>query len=186
MEKRTGQVLDYPAGTCRIFPAVIRSTLLSVALLGSCASGYAEDFSPSFAPWDVEQYRTGLVALTRADDHRTAILIFCTLIGTKNVVYAYDGRGQASEDIPISEARVRAISTIDVFGASMPSSAATFGNDGYIIRMQVPLPADFEPPQSGEMTLSSGADTAPDHRWSVTIGAAGLADAIRIAFQNCV
>ena len=163
-----------------------RFLLLGLALCAGITTDAQSSDDLQFAPWDVEQYRTGLVALTRADDHRTVILIFCTLIGTKNVVYAYDGRGQASEAIPISEVRVRAISTIEVFGTSMPSSAATFGNDGYIVRMQVPLPADFEPPQSGEMTLSSGADTAPDHRWSVTVGTAGLEDAVRIAFQNCV
>ena len=160
--------------------------LLGLAFCVSMATDAQSSDDLHFDPWDVEQYRTGLVALTRADDHRTAILIFCTLIGTKNVVYAYDGRGQDSEDIPISEVRVRATHTIEVFGESMPSSAATFDNDGYIIRMQLPLPADFEPPQSGEMTLSSGADAAPDHRWSVTVGTTGLEDAIRIAFQNCV
>jgi len=163
-----------------------RSFLLGLALCVSIATDAQSSDDLQFDPWDVEQYRTGLVALTRADDHRTAILIFCTLIGTKNVVYAYDGRGQDSDDIPISEVRVRATQAIEVFGESMPSSAATFDNDGYIIRMRVALPADFEPPQSGEMTLSGGADATPDHRWSVTVGTAGLEDAVRIAFQNCV
>ena len=139
-----------------------------------------------FDPWDIEQYKTGLVAVTRADDHRTAILIFCTLIGTKNIVYAYDGRGQPSEDIPISQVRVLATPTIDVLGQSLPSSAASFANDGYIIRMQLPLPADFEPPQSGEMTLSSGPEATPENRWSVRIGIEGLDDSLRIAFHNCV
>ena len=140
----------------------------------------------TFAPWDVEQYKTGSVALTRADDRRTAILIFCTLVGTKSVVYAYDGRGQNSEDIPISQVRVLKTPTIDVFGHSLPSSAATFDNDGYIVRMQLPLPADFEPPQSGEMTLASGPEAAAESRWSITIGKAGIEDAVRIAFKNCV
>jgi hypothetical protein len=136
--------------------------------------------------WDIEQYKTGFVAVTRAGDHRTAILIFCTLIGTKNIVYAYDGRGQNSEDIPISQVRVLATPTIDVLGQSLPSSAASFANDGYIIRMQLPLPADFEPPQSGEMSLSSGPEATPENRWSVRIGIEGLDDSLRIAFQNCV
>ena len=159
-----------------------------LALCGSIARS-ADAEPPSdlhFAPWDIEQYRTGLVALTRADDHRTAILIFCTLIGTKDIVYAYDGRGQDSADIPISEVRVRATPTIEVFGESMPASAATFDNDGYIIRMRAPLPPDFDPTQSGEMTLSSGPEATSENRWSVTVGTAGLADALRIAFQNCV
>lgn len=139
-----------------------------------------------FDPWDIEQYKTGYVAVTRAEDRRTAILIFCTQVGTKNVVYAYDGRGQNPDDIPLSQVRVLATPTIDVFGQSLPSSAATFDNDGYIVRMQLPLPADFEPPQSGEMTLASGPEAAPENRWSVTVGKAGIEDAVRIAFKNCV
>jgi len=155
------------------------------SVLGICAAA-AQPAPLSFDPWDVEQYRTGLVALTRAEDSRTAILIFCTQLGTRNVVFAYDGRGQDARDIPISEVRVRAISTIDVFGKLMPSSAARFDNDGYIIRMQLPLPADFEAPQSGSITIRSGPDTELDYEWSVTIDASGLEDAMRIAFQNCV
>ena len=107
------------------------------------------------------------VALTRADDRRTAILIFCTQIGTRSVVYAYDGRGQASEDIPISEVRIRMTPDIDLFGRSMPSSAATFDNDGYIIRMLLPLPEDFEAPQSGTISIGSGPHTPQDKHWSV-------------------
>jgi hypothetical protein len=131
--------------------------------LGICAAA-AEEASLRFDPWDVVQYRTGLVALTHAGDRRTAMLIFCTQLGTRNVVYAYDGRGQDSKDIPISEVRVRAIPAIDVFGELMPSSAASFDNDGYIIRMQLALPADFEAPQSGSITLRSGPDTKPEYR----------------------
>jgi hypothetical protein len=70
--------------------------------------------------------------------------------------------------------RVLASPTIDVLGLSMLSSAATFDSDGYIIRMQPPLPADFEPPQSGEMTLSSGPEATPENRWSVTVDTEGL------------
>jgi hypothetical protein len=161
--------------------------LAGLAFLASstCAATAAEG-SLRFDPWDVEQYRTGLVALTRADDRRTAILIFCTQLGTRNVVYAYDGRGQDSREIPISEVRVRAISTIDVFGKLVPSSAAHFDNDGYIIRMQLPLHADFEAPQSGSISLRSGPETDVEYQWSVAVDTSGLKDAMRIAFQNCV
>ena len=156
--------------------------------LATGSAAYAEEHfgAPTFPPWDIEQYKTGYVAVTRADDHRTGILIFCTLVGTKHIVYAYDGRSQRSEDIPISNVRVLATPTIDVLGNSIPSSAATFANDGYIIRMQLPLPADFEPPQSGEMTFSSGPEALPENRWSVRVGIEGLDDSLRIAFQNCV
>jgi hypothetical protein len=156
-----------------------------VALAASGA--YAQKpAAPTFPPWDIEQYRTGYVAVTRADDHRSALLIFCTQIGTTNIVYAYDGRGQRSEDIPISQVRVLMTPTIDLFGKSISSSAATFDNDGNIVRLQLPLPADFEPPQSGEMTLSSGPEAKPENRWSVAVGTEGLDDSLRIAFQNCV
>jgi hypothetical protein len=159
--------------------------LLTLAI-GSAACAGERFAAPTFPPWDIEQYKTGYVAVTRADDHRTGILIFCTLIGTKHIVYAYDGRGLDSEDIPISNVRVLSTPTIDLLGRSMPSSGATFANDGYIIRMQLPLPADFEPPQSGEMTLSSGPEALPENRWSVGVGVKGLDDSLRIAFQNCV
>ena len=162
-------------------------------LLRICAAGLmpslvcaGEPSTTHFAPWDVEQYRTGLVALTRADDRRTAILIFCTQIGTRSVVYAYDGRGQASEDIPISEVRIRMTPDIDLFGRSMPSSAATFDNDGYIIRMLLPLPEDFEAPQSGTISIGSGPHTPQDKHWSVTIDTEGLKDSVQVAFNNCV
>ena len=162
--------------------------LLAAALCASaCPLEAAEPNSKlQFVPWDIEQYKTGYVAVTRASDHRSAILIFCTLVGTKSIVYAYDGRGQRSEDIPISNVRVLATPTVDLLGHALPSTAATFDNDGYIIRMQLPLPADFEPPQSGEMTLSSGPEATPENRWSVTVGTEGLDDSVRIAFQNCV
>jgi hypothetical protein len=152
------------------------------------ASIHAEETraAPAFAKWDVEQYRTGLVALSRADDHRSAILIFCTLIGTRNVVYAYDGRGQRSEDIPISQVRVLATPTVEVFGVSMPSSVASFANDGNIIRMRLPLPQNFVPPYSERMSIESGPDAAPENHWSVEVGDAGLEDALRVAFKNCV
>ena len=157
-------------------------------ILAVCGSAHAEEPPGplTFSPWDIEQYKTGYVAVTRASDHRTAILIFCTLVGTKNIVYAYDGRGQASEDIPISQVRVLASPTIEVLGRSLPSSAASFANDGYIIRMQLPLPADFEPPQSGEMSLGSGTEATPENRWSVRIRVEGLDDSLKIAFHNCV
>jgi hypothetical protein len=161
------------------------SLSLAGLALGICAVA-AEEASLRFTPWDVEQYRTGLVALTRAGDHRTAILIFCTQLGTRNVVYAYDGRGQDSKDIPISEVRVRASSVIDVFGELMPSSGARFDNYGYIIRMQLPIPSDFEAPQSGSITLRSGPDTKPEYRWAVVINTSGLKGAMRVAFENCV
>lgn len=158
---------------------------LALWFLSICATA-AERTPLRFDPWGVEQYRTGLVALTRTGDRRTAILIFCTQLGTRNVVYAYDGRGQDSKDIPISEVRVRAISAIEVFGRLMPSRAARFDNDGYIIRMQLPLPADFQAPQSGSITLRSGPDTKPENRWAVVIDTSGLKDAMRVAFDNCV
>jgi hypothetical protein len=157
-------------------------------ILAICGSAHAEEpLGPlTFSPWDIEQHKTGYVAVTRADDHRSAILIFCTLIGTRNIVYAYDGRGQPSEDIPISQVRVLATPTIEVLGQALPSSTASFANDGFIVRMQLPLPADFEPPQSGEMSLSSGPEATPENRWSVRIGIEGLDDSLKIAFQNCV
>jgi hypothetical protein len=136
--------------------------------------------------WDVEQFRTGLVAISRASDHRTALLIFCTLYGTRNIVYAFDGRGMASEDIPISEVRARLTPTIDVMGLIVPSSEATFDNHGYIIRMQVRLPADFDPVHAAKRTIGSGPGALPQNRWSVTLGEAGLDDSVRIAFKNCV
>jgi hypothetical protein len=52
--------------------------------------------------------------------------------------------------------------------------------------MQLPLPADFERPQSGEMTLASGPEAAPGNRWSVRIGIEGLDDSLKITFHNCV
>lgn len=60
------------------------SVLAAVAagFLGGTAS--AED-KATLGPWDVEQFRTGLVAVSRSDDKRTALLIFCTLLGTRNV-----------------------------------------------------------------------------------------------------
>ncbi len=161
------------------------------AALAICAAGClacAEERRPPVepGPWDVEPFKSGLVAVSRASDHRTAILIFCTLIGTKNVVYAYDGRGLDSEQIPISAVRVLATPTIEIFGQSLPSSAATFANDGSIFRMQVPLPRDYELPQSDRMTIGSGPDAAPEYRWSVAVGNVGLEDSLRIAFKNCV
>ena len=157
-----------------------------MALAASSAASAQERAAPTFPPWDIEQYRTGYVAVTRSDDHRSALLIFCTLVGTKAIVYAYDGRGQRSEDIPISQVRVLATPTIDLFGKPISSSTATFDNDGYIVRLQLPLSTDFEPPQSGEMTLSSGPEAKPENRWSVAVGTEGLDDSLRIAFQNCV
>src|SRR6187200_3320331 len=85
--------------------------------------------------WNVEQFRTGLVAISRSSDHRTALLIFCTPYGARNIVYAFDGRGVPSKDIPISEVRARLTPAIDVMGLIVPSSDATFDNDGYVIRM---------------------------------------------------
>jgi len=168
-----------------------RARQLLLAGLALCASANPLQAAEStvalaFGPWDVEQFKTGLVAVSRASDHRTAILIFCTLIGTRNAVYAYDGRGQNPEDIPISQVRVLATPTIEVFGRSLPSSAATFANEGYIVRMQVPLPADFEPPYSEPMSIGSVPEVAPEYRWSVTVGIAGIEDAVRLAFQNCI
>jgi hypothetical protein len=159
---------------------------LLALVAGSAANAQAPSAVPGFPPWDIEQYRTGYVAVTRANDHRSALLIFCTLVGTKDFVYAYDGRGQRPEDIPISTVRVLLTPTIDLFGQSMPSTAATFDNDGYIIRLRLALPDDFEPPHSGEMTLSSGPEATTENRWSVTAGTDGLDDSLRIAFQNCV
>ena len=160
--------------------------MLTLAI-GSAACAGERFAAPTFPPWDIEQYKTGYVAVTRADDHRTGILIFCTLIGTKHIVYAYDGRGQTLGRHPDLERagacdadhrRPRRI--------QCRRAAARFANDGYIIRMQLPLPADFEPPQSGEMTLSSGPEALPENRWSVGVGIKGLDDSLRIAFQNCV
>jgi hypothetical protein len=161
------------------------------AAIAVCAAGgptHAEEPAAPVEPsqWDVEPFKTGLVAVSRASDHRTALLIYCTLYGTRHVVYAFDGRGLRSEDIPISAVRVLATPTIDAMGLSVPSSAAVFDNDGYVIRVQIPLPADFEPPHSGRMTLGSGPEAAAENRWSVTIADAGLDDAVRIAFKNCV
>jgi hypothetical protein len=113
-------------------------------------------------------------------------MIFCTLYGTRNIVYAFDGRGMRSEDIPISQVRVRLTPTIDVMGLIVPSSAATFDNDGYIIRMQVSLPADFDPVHAEKRTIESGPGALPQNRWLVSFGETGLDDSVRIAFKNCV
>jgi hypothetical protein len=123
--------------------------------------------------WDVEQFRTGLAAISRATDHRTALLIFCTLYGTRSIVYAFDGRGLKTEDIPISEVRVRMTPTLDVMGLILPSSAASFDNDGYIIRLRISLPADFDPVHASERTIGSGPGALPQNRWSVAVGEAG-------------
>lgn len=155
------------------------SLILSLAIAG-------EPSPLSFARWDVERYRTGLVALTRADDGRTAIMIFCTRNGSRSVVYAYDGRGQASKDIPISEVMIRMTPDIQLFGQAMPSSLARFDNDGYIIRMLLPLPDSFEAPQSGPISVGSGPDTPADRRWSVAVGTEGLKESVTAAFDNCV
>lgn len=163
----------------RLAVMVPKSLMLSLAVAGEAST-------LSFAPWDVEQYRTGLVALTRAEDHRTAILIFCTMSGSRSVVYAYDGRGQASEDIPISEVRIRMTPDIELFGQPVPSSSAKFDNDGYIIRMLLPLPQNFEAPQSGQISIGSGPATPTDKQWSVVVGTEGLKDSLRVAFDNCV
>lgn len=164
---------------------------LSVAVILAGAArdpAYALEPRAFTAPgaWDVEQFRTGLVAVSRSGDQRAALLIFCTLHGARNVVYAFDGRGMHSEDIPISEVSVRLTPTIDVMGLIVPSSAATFDNDGYVIRMQIRLPADFDPVQATKRTIESGPGALPENRWSVTVSEAGLDDSVRIAFKNCV
>jgi hypothetical protein len=165
------------------FAAGVLATAIAIGFGGLAA---AEDASTQPGTWDVEQFRTGLVAISRASDHRTALMIFCTLYGTRNIVYAFDGRGMRSEDIPISQVRVRLTPTIDVMGLIVPSSAATFDNDGYIIRMQIQLPADFDPVHAEKRTIESGPGALPQNRWSVSFGEAGLDDSVRIAFKNCV
>jgi hypothetical protein len=165
------------------------ATILAAAIaIGFGDPAAAEETSAQAAPgtWDFEQFRTGLVAISRASDHRTALMIFCTLYGTRSVVYAFDGRGMRSEDIPISQVRVRLTPTIDVMGLIVPSSAATFDNDGYIIRMQVSLPADFDPVHAQKRTIESGPGALPQNRWSVRFSETGLDDSVRIAFKNCV
>jgi hypothetical protein len=160
----------------------------AIAVCAAASLAHAEDTAVPVVPgaWDVEPFKTGLVAVSRASDRRTALLIFCTLYGTRHVVYAFDGRGMPSEDIPISAVRVLATPTIDAMGLSIASSAAVFDNDGYIVRVQIPLPADFEPPRSGAMTVGSGPEATPRNRWSVAISDAGLDESVRIAFKNCV
>jgi hypothetical protein len=165
------------------FAAGILATAIATGFGGLAA---AEDASTQPGTWDVEQFRTGLVAISRANDHRTALMIFCTLYGTRNIVYAFDGRGMRSEDIPISQVRVRLTPTIDVMGLIVPSSAATFDNDGYIIRMQIQVPEDFDPVHAAKRTIESGPGALPQNRWSVSFGETGLDDSVRIAFKNCV
>lgn len=168
------------------FAAAVIAAALGVG--AQCAPAAAEVPASPAAPgtWDIEQYRTGLVAVSRASDRRTALMIFCTLYGTRNIVYAFDGRGMRSEDIPISEVRARLTATIDVMGLIVPSNAATFDNDGYIIRMNIRVPADFDPVHAATRTIGSGPGALPQNRWSVAVGETGLDDSVRIAFKNCV
>jgi hypothetical protein len=170
---------------CLIFAGLVLGAQIFAPI---CARARAEGLDTKTAPgiWDVEQYRTGLVAVSRARDHRTALMIFCTLYGTRNIVYAFDGRGMRSEDIPISEVRVRLTPTIDVMGLIVPSSAATFDNDGYIIRMKIRVPEAFDPVGAATRTIGSGPGALPQNRWSVAVGEAGLDESVRIAFKNCV
>jgi hypothetical protein len=161
------------------------SVVVACAISGLAA---AEELSAPAepGPWDVETFKTGLVAVSRSGDHRTALLIFCTLYGTRSIVYAFDGRGMRSEDIPISQVRVQSTPMIDVMGLFVPSRSATFANEGYIIRMQIPLPAEFEPAEAEQMTIENGPRALPANRWSIAVNEAGLDDSVRIAFKNCV
>ena len=164
-----------------------RGVATAVALSAMSGSAFALEASGAApGPWDVEPFKTGLVAISRSGDHRTALLIFCTLYGMRSVVYAFDGTGMASEEIPISQVRVQLTPMIDVMGLFVPSRSATFDNDGYVIRMQIPMPGDFEPAEAERMTIASGPGALPANRWSVTLNEAGLDDAVRIAFKNCV
>jgi hypothetical protein len=163
-----------------------RVVTAAIAIGFGLASAQETERPPLPGTWDVEQFRTGLVAISRFSDRRTALMIFCTLYGTRNIVYAFDGRGMPSKDIPISEVRARLTPTIDVMGLIVPSSAATFDNDGYIIRMNIRVPADFDPPNAASRTIASGPGALPQNRWSVAVGKDGLDDSVRIAFKNCV
>ena len=166
------------------------ATLIAAALAVSVAHHVARAKEPTASgepgPWDVETFKTGLVAVSRSGDQRTALLIFCTLYGTRSLVYAFDGRGLQSEGIPISQVRVQATPMIDVMGLFVPSRSATFDNDGYVIRMQIRIPGDFEPAEAERMTIESGPGALPANRWSVAVNEAGLDDSVRIAFKNCV